>query len=754
MRFAPDLLKNIYNIEKRYFTDTTKVKLNSTGKKEIIVLHPILKKSKKYSKSCDETLYDAQEALGLARSAGFKIANGISMPSGGWTNMKFSNEYNKKSKIKDLDKLDGTREIKHTDKEAVNNLSSSNSPYVGNIIKKELSYKVNKNYSNDDCFSERSDCSMEEESFEKGDSISTKEDYNTENGNSSRKGRKSDDSDANCNYRYNHDYGCDGANDSNYLHARTKCEELEKKIAESIIIKVNRMDVKFYFGKGKLNELSKYFLKKPAPYIFINTLLSPEQFRNLDFLFNSLLKSYHDELQMNSRREKEENYFTFRVSDCVYNRSSEEQGEGDGQGYVDMYNDYLEEYEGEVTEKGEESEDDDKDGYPYERAAKEICERKSGQFVPIYVELFDRYSIILYIMKRRAKSNLSKLQLELARANFILNTYSEDNKSRMKYIKYIENNVLGKSQYDYEERYDKINAFDVDKQNKKKNYDYLGYTSNYIKNTETYKEYEKRIINNLYDKLRKELTKCKNNNSLQNISRKHKALIAIVGYTNAGKTKLINYLTKSNLKARNLLFQTLDNSYKNLNIADCYSTIFIDLIGFIQNIPYSLYESFKISLDAIKNADIVIHVIDVSHPHKERQKKCVIDTLRKIGIADEFIQNNVVEVWNKIDKLTEQQIFTLYKNKPKSALPISAKNGTNCDILIKIVQKLVNKIKNVQVLTLQFPTKEAQERINFIRKNFKVVPDSISYTPDGHTTIIKLVENPSNLKKYYEKFGE
>lgn len=109
-------------------------------------------------------------------------------------------------------------------------------------------------------------------------------------------------------------------------------------------------------------------------------------------------------------------------------------------------------------------------------------------------------------------------------------------------------------------------------------------------------------------------------------------------------------------------------------------------------------------------------------------------------------------MWNKIDKLSQDQLYNLYKNKPVNVLPISSKHGTNCDVLINIIQNLANKIKNVQVLTLSFSTSQAKERIDFLMKKFKVVPGSISYSSDGNTTYIKLVENPNNLKKYYEKF--
>ncbi|SCM21864.1 GTP-binding protein, putative [Plasmodium chabaudi chabaudi] len=747
------ILKVTHIGEKRHFTYITKVKLINKKNTEIIVLHPIFKDKKSSSKTFNEIIYDAQEALGLARSAGFKISHGISMPSGGWDYLSSPSNICDNDQVEDENNL-SDHKIIHAYKTDDNDLNKVNNSFDENKNGKEQVDMTEQDATTDASYKQFENCDNTNEDDLKHDkSINN-------NG-----GSKDTYNNMNTNYDQNK------PNDHSYGHMiNPKYEDIERKIAESILIKVNRIDNKFYFNQGKINEISKYYLKNPTPYIFINTILSPEQFQNLDFLFNSILKSYHDELKLNNKKHMETNYLSSsRLLESNFdNELSDDMNDNNDitinrSAYFDMYNNYVDVEDAEEdSEKMEFPEDEEvedpediEETYSYESSI-EIDKNKKKKHIPLYVEIFDRYSIILYILKSRAKSNLSKLQLELARANFIFNTYSDNNRSRIKYIKYIENNVLGKSFIDQEDKYDKQNIFDID--NKKKNfkmdYEYLGYNCSFIKSTETYKEYEKRIINNIYNKLKKELIKCKNNNNLQNNSRKHKALIAIVGYTNVGKTKLINCLTNSNLKAKNLLFQTLDNSYKSLNIANSHSTIFIDSVGFIQNVPYSLYESFMISLEAIKNADIIIHVIDVTHPYKDEQKKCVLDTLVKIGIPNEFIKNNIVEVWNKIDKLSQEQLYNLYKTKPVNVLPISSKHGTNCDVLINIIQNLANKIKNVQVLTLSFPTSQAKERIDFLMKKFKVVPGSISYSSDGNTTYIKLVENPNNLKKYYEKFGQ
>lgn len=663
-------------------------------KKEIIVLHPVIhEKKKKIKKNIEEIILDAQEALGLARSANFLIATGISLPAGGWNT---KNEENK---------------------ELQNKCNERKSP--------------DNNYKRDD--------NHEENAF-----------------------------------------------------TNMSMEEIEKKIAESIIIKAHSIDSKFYFRKGKLNDIGIYYLKNPTPYIFINTLLSPEHLKNLDLFFNSLLQGYQNDLKLQKEKKKIIDREVLKESirekiepEEIFEEEEIKNGEQEKEDFIyedeeqakhtlhRLYNDYVEiEQTGrknndkEEEEEEEWNDDEGEEGF-YSQEWNGSVEAEGNKFhrnceiyhnnslnrknVPLYVEILDRYGLILHIFKNRANSNLTKLQVEIARAKFIFNNYAEDNKSRIKYIHYIQNNVLSKSFADYENKCSDTNTFDITKKGKI-NRHISNYTTNFIKSSETYKEYEKRIINNLFSKLKTELEKCKKNRNLQSKSRIHKALIAVVGYTNVGKTRLINYLTKSNLKTKNVLFQTLDNSYKKMHIANSYSTILVDSIGFIQNIPYSLLEAFQLTLDPIKNADIIIHVIDITHPCWQQHKKCVLDTLQNIGISSQVLNNQVIEVWNKIDKLSEKELIHVLKKKPTNALPISAYQGTNCDVLTQIIQHLINKIKNVQVVTLRFETKEAQKRIQFLSKHFKVVPNSITYSDDGSVTSIQVVENAQNLKKYYERF--
>lgn len=694
--------KNILRWNKGYFLilnvgNKFSVLNDKRRKKEIIVLHPVInEKKQKKKKSIEEIILDAQEALGLARSANFHIATGISIPKGGWN------------------------------------------------IKNEENTELQKQYN---------------------------EQQNQDNG-----------------------YKVDDNHEKNSF-TNMNMTEIEKKIAESVIIKAHSIDSKFYFGKGKLNDIGTYYLKTLTPYIFINTLLSPEHLKNLDLFFNSLLQGYQNDLKLQKEKNKiinreMQNKSLRKRIESVENfekeeieNEEEEKEEEEAFLYEDeekakqamhlLYNDYVEieqtetnNNEEEEEEEWDDIEDEGEEGFDSSewdesvetggnqlQTNSEIYHHNSfrRKNVPLYVEIFDRYGLILHIFKNRANSNLTKLQVEIARAKFIFNNYAENNKSRIKYIHYIQNNVLSKSFEDYENKCSDRNTFDVNKKGKP-NWSTSNYTTNFIKSSETYKEYEKRIINNLFSKLKTEVEKWKKNRNLQSKARMHKALIAVVGYTNVGKTRLINYLTKSTLKTKNVLFQTLDNSYKNLHIANSYSTILVDSIGFIQNIPYSLLEAFQITLDPIKNADIIIHVIDITHPCWQQHKKCVLDTLQNIGISSQVLNNNVIEVWNKIDKLSEKEMIQVLEKKPTTALPISAYRGTNCDILTQIIQHLINKIKNVQVVTLQFETKEAQERIQFLTKHFKVVPNSITYSKDGNVTSIQVVENAQNLKKYYERF--
>lgn len=158
-------------------------------------------------------------------------------------------------------------------------------------------------------------------------------------------------------------------------------------------------------------------------------------------------------------------------------------------------------------------------------------------------------------------------------------------------------------------------------------------------------ETDRRIIKNKIAQLKKQLQEIDKQMSVQRKNRSQLIRVALVGYTNVGKSTLMNRLSKSNVFVENKLFATLDTTTRKV-ILDTTPFLLSDTVGFIRKLPHQLVESFKSTLDEAREADILLHVADVSHPHFEEHIKVVQQTLQEIGAADKM----TILVLNKIDK--------------------------------------------------------------------------------------------------------
>jgi len=225
---------------------------------------------------------------------------------------------------------------------------------------------------------------------------------------------------------------------------------------------------------------------------------------------------------------------------------------------------------------------------------------------------------------------------------------------------------------------------------------------------ETEIETDRRIIRDRISKLKLQLVKIDKQKQVQRKNRGKLIRVALVGYTNAGKSTLMNMLSKSNVFAENKLFATLDTTVRKVVVGNLPFLV-SDTVGFIRKLPHNLVESFKSTLDEVREADILLHVVDVSHPDFEGQIEVVNNTLIEIGAKDK----PVYIVFNKIDafKYTKkdeddltpktkennslEDIKNLWatKNNEKSFF-ISAKNKTNIDDL---KERLYEYVKNVHV---------------------------------------------------------
>ena len=216
---------------------------------------------------------------------------------------------------------------------------------------------------------------------------------------------------------------------------------------------------------------------------------------------------------------------------------------------------------------------------------------------------------------------------------------------------------------------------------------------------ETQLETDRRLLRERIKKLNSRLHKVRNQRRIRRNSR-HKIpipTVSLVGYTNAGKSSLFNRLTGSEVYAADQLFATLDPTMRRLVLPGNCSVILADTVGFIHKLPHCLVESFKATLDEVREADLLLHIIDVSHPDFENQIRVVNDTLKEIGVNN----RPLVNIFNKIDlfngNLDDQGLPIAVVPpglKGETSAYISAKEKTNIAGLRK---KLYAQVKEIHI---------------------------------------------------------
>lgn len=146
-----------------------------------------------------------------------------------------------------------------------------------------------------------------------------------------------------------------------------------------------------------------------------------------------------------------------------------------------------------------------------------------------------------------------------------------------------------------------------------------------------------------------------------------------MGYTNAGKSSLLNALTHSEIYAENQLFATLDPTTRQLSLPNKEVCTLTDTVGFIQRLPHQLVAAFRSTLEVVKGADLLLHVIDVSHELHEKQEEAVLSVLKELGVTD----TPILTVYNKIDKLPDHEGLKsgLIERNPSPFLPALEKES-------------------------------------------------------------------------------
>ena len=207
-------------------------------------------------------------------------------------------------------------------------------------------------------------------------------------------------------------------------------------------------------------------------------------------------------------------------------------------------------------------------------------------------------------------------------------------------------------------------------------------------------ESDRRQIDEQIIKIRKKLDQVVKTRGLHRKARKKVPfpIVALVGYTNAGKSTLFNRLTNANVMAKDILFATLDPTMRKINLPCGKTIILSDTVGFISDLPTSLIAAFRATLEEVIEADLILHIRDISHQETDEQANDVIEIMRDLGIEEEA-ERSIFEVWNKSDLLDEESFLSycnISENRDNISL-ISAVTGKGMDKFLALISSKLSE---------------------------------------------------------------
>ena len=259
---------------------------------------------------------------------------------------------------------------------------------------------------------------------------------------------------------------------------------------------------------------------------------------------------------------------------------------------------------------------------------------------------------------------------------------------------------------------------------------------------ETQIETDRRMIRTRIAKLKERLKKIELQTTTKSTKRKEHVTVSLVGYTNAGKSTLLNQLTGAGVLAEDKLFATLDSTTRSVQLEKSKEIMMSDTVGFIRKLPHHLIASFKSTLNVVKDADYIMHVIDISHPFYEDHIKVVDETLKDLGCENK----KQLKIFNKVDVLKDKNKIDYVRNKYTDSIIISAERGINITGLkdklndfysSKYVEETITMNAVESKIIAQIHSSTEVIAIEYVEENVK-----ISFRTDS--------ANYNRLKKIYE----
>ncbi|MFQ6678139.1 MAG: GTPase HflX, partial [Fidelibacterota bacterium] len=299
------------------------------------------------------------------------------------------------------------------------------------------------------------------------------------------------------------------------------------------------------------------------------------------------------------------------------------------------------------------------------------------------IKVIDRSALILDIFRQHARSREAKTQVELAHLEYLLPRLTK--------------------QWSHLERQ-------------------MGGVGTRAGMGETQIEIDRRLIRTRISKLKKELQKIENERTTQSKGRQNYFRAALVGYTNAGKSTLMNALSGADVYIKDQLFATLDTTIRQVDINDSQPILLSDTVGFVRKLPHNLVASFRSTLKEVVESDLLLIVLDASSMQVKDHMNTIYEVLKEIGSGDK----RQLTILNKIDLVENEQTFIQLKNYFPDAILVSALNQLRLDELLNSVKKMINE--GYKTVELEIPYSEGKT-ISEIQNDMDVLDKH--YTEQG-----------------------